>query len=231
MSPRDSALSFMYRRKSHRVAAFSLLEMLIAIGILAVLAALILPAIQRSMQRADQARCLANLRQIYAGVIAYVSDNAGCLPPNRVPGKAWFQGVFPDYLPIAKVFACPADKAGFTARDPAKPNGKVSYGPLAPDSAATQEVSPFNKRLAAFSKPSVSVLLTEGHVAGCQLGEDWYRNYPAWISRVPQAHDGGRRASVLFLDGHISPMSRSELTEGDIKKQILLTFPDIPNLD
>ncbi len=59
---------------------FTLVELLAVIAIIAILAGLIFPALSRSMEKSRRARCMSNLRQIYAGALLYAGDNEGHLP-------------------------------------------------------------------------------------------------------------------------------------------------------
>ena len=56
-------------------AGFSLTELLVVIAIIGILAALLLPALSRSMQRAHQIHCVSNLHQIGIGIQNFVADN------------------------------------------------------------------------------------------------------------------------------------------------------------
>ena len=67
------------RRRAAR--GFTLVELLIVIGILALLCALVLPAANKARESARRVQCLANLRQLTAAAIAYAADDPGhCLP-------------------------------------------------------------------------------------------------------------------------------------------------------
>jgi len=79
-------------------SAFTLIEMLVVIAIIALLAALITPAVNRSLARARSVKCLAHLKQIGIAVSAFSSDHKGKIPlvTNQLngtsPGKQhWFQ--------------------------------------------------------------------------------------------------------------------------------------------
>ena len=60
--------------------AFTLLELLVVIGIIALLVALLIPAVSRAREKARDAQCRANLRQICAATLAYVADHDGRFP-------------------------------------------------------------------------------------------------------------------------------------------------------
>lgn len=62
---------------------FTLVELLVAAGILGIIAALALPAIESAREAARRATCMNNLRQIGLGVHGYTGVN-GCLPPNWI---------------------------------------------------------------------------------------------------------------------------------------------------
>src|SRR2546428_13829508 len=68
-------------------AAFSLIELVVVVGIIAVLLALLLPVLGTARESARRAACLSNLRQIGLALGAYPEDNRGFLPYSRNYGE------------------------------------------------------------------------------------------------------------------------------------------------
>src|SRR5262245_33313157 len=65
----------------HRQSGFTLIELLVVIAIIAVLVAMLLPALQRAKESGKSILCIGNLRQLYLANLNYASDNNDVPPP------------------------------------------------------------------------------------------------------------------------------------------------------
>jgi prepilin-type N-terminal cleavage/methylation domain-containing protein/prepilin-type processing-associated H-X9-DG protein len=63
---------------------FTLVELLVVIGIIAALIALLLPALQRAREQSKQVVCLSNMRQLAGAFLAYTQNNHGKFPRPAV---------------------------------------------------------------------------------------------------------------------------------------------------
>ena len=71
------------QRWSRRASAcgFTLVELLIVIGIIAVLIGILLPALNKARQSASAIACAANMRTIGQAMMNYAAENRGCIVP------------------------------------------------------------------------------------------------------------------------------------------------------
>lgn len=69
-----------------RSRGFTLVELLVVIGIIAILIGILLPTLRASRAQAQMVNCQSNLRQIYAGLVSYANDNRDRFPDNVVLG-------------------------------------------------------------------------------------------------------------------------------------------------
>jgi prepilin-type N-terminal cleavage/methylation domain-containing protein/prepilin-type processing-associated H-X9-DG protein len=103
---------------------FTLVELLVVIGIIALLISILLPALGRAREQAKKVQCASNMRQIMTGFVMYASENKGNLPAQRVPGSyEWSRAILATLVgernmpgpaqPIDKIqatwFKCPND--------------------------------------------------------------------------------------------------------------------------
>jgi prepilin-type N-terminal cleavage/methylation domain-containing protein/prepilin-type processing-associated H-X9-DG protein len=119
-----------------RARAFTLVELLVVVGIIAILMGILLATLSRVQEKSRRTACISNLRQLGVAMILYSNENRGYLP-NGNPALTWddypgtnavmvhFNSV---YVKAPKVFNCPAD------RDP-PPLKILTADPNLPESA------------------------------------------------------------------------------------------------
>ena len=69
--------------------AFTLIELLVVISIIALLIALLLPALAQAREATNNVSCLSNQRQIAIGLVMYAEEHEGKLPPGWANGWYW----------------------------------------------------------------------------------------------------------------------------------------------
>ncbi|HWP40260.1 MAG TPA: type II secretion system protein [Tepidisphaeraceae bacterium] len=70
-------------------SAFTLVELLVVIGIIALLISVLLPALASARQSANDVKCASNIRQLVTALTMYASSNRGRFPPNLNSGAMY----------------------------------------------------------------------------------------------------------------------------------------------
>jgi prepilin-type processing-associated H-X9-DG protein/prepilin-type N-terminal cleavage/methylation domain-containing protein len=100
-------------KRSRSAAGFTLVELLVVIGIIALLISVLLPALGKARGQASLIYCQSNLRQIGQAIQIYVSENGGFTPPAWVDGG--YYTTFADTLSLLTAKAATANFPGQTA--------------------------------------------------------------------------------------------------------------------
>jgi prepilin-type N-terminal cleavage/methylation domain-containing protein len=97
--------------------AFTLIELLVVVAIIAILAALLLPALGRAKMQAQQTACLSNLRQVTMAGLMYLNDTQGGFPyndplaPGYEPSVApMWNNALPNYGASEQAQVCPSTR-------------------------------------------------------------------------------------------------------------------------
>src|SRR5580704_15731114 len=94
---RSNSLRFVFTNESdcrkRAPKAFTLVELLVVIGIIAILIGLLLPALNRAREQSNQLKCMSNLRTIGQAIVIYAGDYQGVMPFGFV---AYNETIAPD---------------------------------------------------------------------------------------------------------------------------------------
>jgi prepilin-type N-terminal cleavage/methylation domain-containing protein len=203
-------------KSSPCVRAFTLVELLVTIAIIAILAALLLPVISKGKTKASQAECTGNLRQWGLAYRMYADDNEDFLPRrgqgvqvltridrpddwfNSLPfyfGSVSFQMMVSNNVKPAphsmSVFICPS------AEDP----GATYFLPY----GMNMNLSPWNLSVAT---KYADVVQPDTVVAMTDAPGPYASTYPSAQPYSPVARHGSR-INVLFLAGEVQSFAGS----------------------
>jgi prepilin-type N-terminal cleavage/methylation domain-containing protein len=210
------------RRHESRTHAFTLIELLIVIGIIVSLSALLLPTLSRAKAGAKRSTCSNNLRQINLGIRMYAEDQKGTLPVLPTPnpyqgGVRWFyKELIKGYLdvkqqssPNDRPFICPADTFIVRPSDvPAPGNDSLRLALKCHDDPrsdySSYEFNGFTPEymegfhylggvmMDSIQEPTKTVFVAE---AGTYLAFSWH-------NPGSPIQESGARCLISFADGH-----------------------------
>jgi len=165
---------------------FTMIELLIVITIIGILASLLTPTIQSSLDHAKAAKCLGNLHQIGTAVQSYIADpvNNNQFPPFFDVAESELEPLtyLSNYGVTAATLSCPADPS------PKAPVYSYPFNavPDSEDSAAIKRVGR-SGRITVITKLSKLQLATDGSYQG--------------IGGFPHP---AKSFNVLWADGHVT---------------------------
>ena len=241
-------------RRNHRLAAFTLLELLATVMIIGILVTLLFPFIQRSLDAARQARCVANLRQFGPTWAAYSSDNMGTVLPSYDHGAFWQELLMSGgYITISPDKACRTLDALQCPSNPGRSsnwrytNYAYNYwlGFQTDDSINPTPLS-FGVKMVSLDQPSIIPVLADAGVRSmgtatsltpAMITQYNFKfittgtgNSPGYIGYNFHFDPMNGRANFLMADGHVEALGVVEAQSRYDNKTLLLSRNNVhPN--
>lgn len=194
--------------------AFTLVELLVVIAVIALLAALLLPALSRAKESARASQCLSQMHQISLAIRLYADGNNDEFPRSQHSAFAhgqlpWGRAIAPELGQtdltwtnlLAGLYHCPSDP-----RKAAWSYGQNVYFELDPENDDYTGSPQTWRRMATVPKPAATILHAENASnAGAAMGADHIMAH-FWISPRDAADVEARRhrarSNYSFVDGH-----------------------------
>jgi prepilin-type N-terminal cleavage/methylation domain-containing protein len=205
--------------------AFTLIELLIVIAVIAILATVAYPVFIGTQERAKVTKDMNNLRQIGVATQTYTNDNDGFLPGSIIPPVKWMSPLNPKYLSAWRVLQSP-----FDARSPSElgdATTPISYG-------INSNVYVNNVAISAdrITKPTVFILFAPAQAPGATvsfqgsadpalaapgvtvlgMGGNAARSTPPGANVTAGTQNNRQRINALFADLHCETMDWTTFT-------------------
>lgn len=198
---------------------FTLVELLVVISIIALLASILLPSLNKAMKTAQKIKCANKFKQIYTASSMYVNDNSGNWPVKENTGgndKFWSMkvGIYlqPNgtTLSIQKFFLCPSvdipiDTANWNQIDYAF-NYYILFYPDFASSSIGENYKRLQRAIGNFSK--TMYCMDGARISGHQYITVTPPQDPAYYSRI---FIHMNQSNICFFDGHINSQKQIDI--------------------
>ena len=207
-----------------RYGGFTLIEILVVVAIIVILAAMLLPALRQARERARQAVCKNNLKQIGLAIVMYSEDNNEYYPIYLSEGssigwhdRVWkYTGQDPNkVVPRARtLFRCPSDNSGtppswhYVVKVIYALNGGnaewAEWGDGISWYTANWKLPCGSAKLSQIRAPSETILVGDRWYLYLRKGNSSGATIGSWCSeKTTGYHNNNGSRNYLFCDGHV----------------------------
>jgi prepilin-type N-terminal cleavage/methylation domain-containing protein/prepilin-type processing-associated H-X9-DG protein len=191
-----------------RHSGFTLIELLVVIAIIAILAAILFPVFARAREKARQATCQSNLKQIGLAMEMYATDWEETYPmvftrydpPSGSSYPTMWNKVLQPYVKNWKIFRCPSFEPGsYEDRPYGVGLNRRVYG-----YNTTNSTNPGPRTMASIKMPAqkISVADSPSYI----VADTMHPN--SWDADIAERHN--EMGNVLFCDGHVKTVNPTE---------------------